>query len=391
MTLGYVSDVKATISVRHYPSTTPRRKPWLVDIRVPGRKRKREFFPTKNAADVRAEELEIEFHNHGVTAASMPTHHRLDAMEALKILAPFGGTLADAARDFVSRQTFRNQSVTVPDLITRHIEAKAKANRSEEYLRDLRSRLIPFGLAFEEHLATDITQEGVQQYIDSLSVGPVSKNNVLRMLRNLFAVAIKLEKAQSNPVDGVDNLKTVSKPVSILTPEELKTWLANAPENLVAPLAIQAFAGLRTAEVLRLDWREVRIDRGHIEITAENAKSSRRRLVQITPNLAKWIRPRAQLSGSVVPLVSYREAKTDSWQQSFDRRQSNDLRHSFASYHLALHQDAAKTALELGHSTPTILFQHYRELVTQEDAKSYFAIEPEPNGIVDISEAREVA
>ena len=55
----------------------------------------------------------------------------------------------------------------------------------------------------------------------------------------------------------------------------------------------------------------------------------------------------------------------------------NALRHSFASYRLAEIQDAAKVALEMG-NTPDKLFRHYRELVTPDAAKEWFAILPPP-------------
>jgi hypothetical protein len=53
----------------------------------------------------------------------------------------------------------------------------------------------------------------------------------------------------------------------------------------------------------------------------------------------------------------------------------NALRHSYASYRLALIQDAAKVALEMGNS-PAILFKHYRELVTPDQATGWFEIVP---------------
>ena len=46
------------------------------------------------------------------------------------------------------------------------------------------------------------------------------------------------------------------------------------------------------------------------------------------------------------------------------------------SYHLAEFQSAGKTALEAGH-TEQILFNHYRELVTKEDAAAFWSIVPE--------------
>jgi integrase len=53
---------------------------------------------------------------------------------------------------------------------------------------------------------------------------------------------------------------------------------------------------------------------------------------------------------------------------------ANALRHSFASYHLAHYQDAAKTALQLGHTESGTLFRHYRELVTQQEAAAFWNI-----------------
>ncbi len=56
----------------------------------------------------------------------------------------------------------------------------------------------------------------------------------------------------------------------------------------------------------------------------------------------------------------------------------NALRHSFISYRVALTGDVARTALEAGNS-PKMIFRHYREVVTEEDAKAWFAITP-PDG-----------
>jgi integrase len=54
----------------------------------------------------------------------------------------------------------------------------------------------------------------------------------------------------------------------------------------------------------------------------------------------------------------------------------NCLRHSFASYHLAKYQDAARLSLDMGHTSPKLLFNTYREVVYPEAAQLYFAIVP---------------
>jgi integrase len=129
-----------------------------------------------------------------------------------------------------------------------------------------------------------------------------------------------------------------------------------------------------------LDWKEVDLSSSLIEVTASKAKSARRRFVKIQPNLAKWLQPRAQLSGTVTPfayrvlLESARKAAgIEQWPQ-------NALRHGFASYHLAQFNNAALLALELGHTNSNLVFQHYRQLVKPKQAERYWKIAPAPAG-----------
>lgn len=65
----------------------------------------------------------------------------------------------------------------------------------------------------------------------------------------------------------------------------------------------------------------------------------------------------------------------------------NALRHSYISYRLAIVKDAARVALEAGNS-PDIIFKHYRELVTEEDAQEWFSIVPSEGWLPPESEKR---
>ena len=74
--------------------------------------------------------------------------------------------------------------------------------------------------------------------------------------------------------------------VAFYTPKELRALLNAADETLGPLLAIDGLAGLRTAELLRLDWADVWLVPGHIEVTAGKSKTRQRRLVEIGPVLA---------------------------------------------------------------------------------------------------------
>jgi integrase len=138
-------------------------------------------------------------------------------------------------------------------------------------------------------------------------------------------------------------------------------------------LAIGAFAGLRTAELHRLDWSEIDLDRGFITVAASKAKTRRRRLVPISKNLKLWLKPLRKKSGPVcVHVCAQHAAKTKCEGFAWAK---NGLRHSFISYRLAILHDTARVALEAGNS-PQVIFSSYRELVTPKAAKAWFGIRP---------------
>jgi len=58
------------------------------------------------------------------------------------------------------------------------------------------------------------------------------------------------------------------------------------------------------------------------------------------------------------------------------RNPGNVLRHSFCSYHIALNRDAARTALLLTHTSPVMLYRHYKGRASAADAEKWFAIAP---------------
>ena len=109
-----------------------------------------------------------------------------------------------------------------------------------------------------------------------------------------------------------------------------------------------------------------------------NSKTAQRRLVAIEKNLRAWLSPLVCKSGPVCPPDKpYRRLFTKAFRATGIKRWPvNALRHSFASYHIAHYQDAAKTALQLGHTESATLFRHYYQLVNPKDAQAFWQIFP---------------
>ena len=59
----------------------------------------------------------------------------------------------------------------------------------------------------------------------------------------------------------------------------------------------------------------------------------------------------------------------------FETWNANAMRHSFGSYHYALHEDSMWTSKELGHkANDDVLFEFYRALTTKAQGEKYFSI-----------------
>jgi integrase len=159
--------------------------------------------------------------------------------------------------------------------------------------------------------------------------------------------------------------------------------LAVADVAIIPALAIAAFAGLRLAEVSRLDWREVRLSEKLIVVGAENAKTAARRLVPISDNLVAWLSPHAKRFGSVNPCDEQAENVGNALGDRFERAAArakvawkrNGFRHSYISYRVATLKDVPAVALECGNS-PQVIFSNYRALATDAEAKAWFSILP---------------
>jgi hypothetical protein len=112
-------------------------------------------------------------------------------------------------------------------------------------------------------------------------------------------------------------------------------------------------------------------------VAAHKAKTAARRIVPIADNLAKWLTTGPRSGERVWPHSKDRffKAMIRAARNAETPWKHNALRHSFTSYRLAEIQDVNRVALEAGNS-PQMIFRHYRELATPEQARTWFSIAP---------------
>ncbi len=178
--------------------------------------------------------------------------------------------------------------------------------------------------------------------------------------------------------DGMRPEHANTAEVQCYTPKELSTLLEAAEGPQQALIALGGLAGLRTQELLRLDWGDVWRVPGHIEVTASKAKTRQRRLVEICASLAAWLQPFRQFKiGPVWPDIesAYSRAGRHLADQTDVKRKPNALRHSFCSYHFAAHANENLTAQQAGNS-PAMIHLNYKGLATKAEAEKWFCVMP---------------
>lgn len=261
------------------------------------------------------------------------------------------------------------------EFVDARIESASKDKLSGQYVARLKVVLGEIREGLGNIPAASVTPLDCRAFIERWK-GHASQKQARAALSGIFSHAVRMGWALTNPATSLKlATRETDGKVAILSAADAADWLlsvATCAPSCLAGWSIAMFAGLRRSEVERLDWSEVRLDRGHIEVTASKSKTRTRRLVDIQPNLADTLEPLAKKAGSVLP---HSPKNPERWaRKAYGRKlPKNVARHSFVSYHLALFGDLALTELQAGHDRK-VLFQHYRELVTKDEAESYFTI-----------------
>jgi integrase len=397
---------------------------YMVSNYVDKDRRRFDCYHDEAGALAAAEMLAKRLDSRDYTAASMTKEQATEYASAVARLEPFNVTV-DAATGCVAEClktvgdlsnihaavkffAARHKQVTkrpMSDIVAEFLKLKEGRGASARYMKDLRSRLDRFAGDCRKD-ASAVTTADVQSWLDGEKLKPQNYRNFRTVLHTVFEYAVARGFASDNPVQGVERVKVNGGDIAVYSPIEIARLLeaarANSPDFLPC-IAIGAFAGLRSAEIERLEWSDIHLAEKFIVVGADKAKTASRRIVPVHDNLADWLRPYASRQGRVWPgdsvlfykqqplVAAATEVKADSEKsiaaQKAVKWKANALRHSYASYRFAVTNDAGRVAGELGNSA-AVVHRHYRELVKPADAVRWFNVKPEnPANVVPLTAA----
>lgn len=283
---------------------------------------------------------------------------------AREIVEPFGYTVLQAVREWErSKAPYRGKKVD--EVIAELIAAKRREQLSGPYVDRLEDDLKSFSAVVPEEIEK-VHAPDIKRFLNGREVGPRRWNNLRDQVVTLFRFARSeryLPKDRTTEAEDIPKMKLARKTVAMFTPEEFDAVVENTRRVWQPWVLISAFAGIRTFEVLRMDWSSVRWEQKLIDLPPEVTKVNERRIIPMCDALIKSLTQWRDATGPVcTDKVPQREieqivAKVKKDHPNF-RWKHNALRHGYGSYRTALTQNVPQVALEMGNSIPMIK-RHY--------------------------------
>lgn len=343
------------------------------------------FAPTQRELEMFRSVIEQNNHPGGLVGLVADYH------TAQKIL----GSLPDLpamARHYAKTDPSSLKTGIVTEIVEEYLVSRSedKPALSRSYLHLLGVTLRPFAREFKGSLSS-IEAPDLQAWIKLRGEAKTQANakGVIVGFFNWARVHKYLPREARLVTDDLVKIRRDVKGTTELhTPQHLRAALDGIEVQWKPFLAISAFAGVRSAEICRLDWGAVDLKKGTITIAADIAKTRSRRIVPILPALKAWLTPIKGKQGPIAPegyahegrvAVGFQDALSaikDSKGKQIVPTIKNGWRHSFISYRLeTLDSKIAQVAMEAGNSE-SIIFTNYRELTDKPTAKKWFGITP---------------
>ena len=251
---------------------------------------------------------------------------------------------------------------------------------ASRYIGTIRNHLEIFAREFTPRNVSTIQQSEYERYISERGWTPKTQGNFLRSAMTFLNFCKKkgyIPKNNATPVEEIEPPKVRRSTPVILTVEEMANLLSICTRRDLAFITISAFGGGRRAEIQRLRYKDIDLEHRQINLSSEITKTNQRRTLEINDALSEWLAkmPAGEPDHLIVPIEDPLMDLRDKYRERGWAWKANALRHSFCSYHLAKHKNAAMTAELAGNSAEEIR-RSYKALVTPKAADMWFTLTP---------------
>jgi integrase len=270
--------------------------------------------------------------------------------------------------------------IPIGEAISKLLIAKKAANRRERYIKELGFFLRMFARGREDWTLDKFDLETVEAWLAERNYAPSSMASSVGKLSSLFVFAVKRGWQQCNPCDRLEKISIERKPVRILSVEEsekLLRWCEREKPQALAYLVTCLMGCVRPEEACLIDWNCIPDFCDWIRIDASVSKVRQRRIIALEPAAALWLERARELKSRLPASFWSRRYWVNEFRDvlGLEHWDQDLLRHTNASYLLALKEDATHVSHMMGNSPPT-LHRHYKAICSREDAKRFWSILP---------------
>lgn len=339
---------------------------WVVDGRIEGKRRRLEF-DTKAQADKFVREHERGQRTHSDWWLSLETPERVDIINAHGQAKAHGFKMLEAVEGFKSTDRSGLIPMTIGEAVDVGLRERERGGKRHKSILNLRTVWYRFrDWCGADTSVASIDWKQCDRWLEQGGWSGQTLKNYQTILHTLFEDCVKKRARASNPISALSSPSVEVKRPLVLNVAQCEALLRVTLAldcGLLTYVALALFCGIRPAEIGRLAHDAISDDTCEVI-----GKTRRRRIVDLEPAAKRWL-----VKGQPLPLVNIRR-RFDAVKAELDFSWSQDvMRHSFCSYHLAAFENAARTALQAGHSE-AVLFTNYRKVVSKADAKMFWLL-----------------
>ena len=354
------------------------RKKYGISIPRPGATARRVFFDTKKERD---QELNKMLRLAAVEGTAPLTVRASDVqlLRDLREILPPDVDPREAARFWMETRT-PGAECSVREAVRDHLHSLQLRKLSYDHREHVKTALDRMAAVLgADRLVSSVTDKELTAFFHALPFAARTLANNQQYIRSFFKWCVAAGHCVRSPMASHGRIRVDQAEVSFLPVGDVEKFFKAAADlhRPALPLfALSFFAGFRTSQLERVRRADINFEARGITLPAASHKTGRRFYVEGYPdNLWRWLEPVQKMHRlPKVPKSTLIQWRAKAAAEAGIHYPHNGGRHSFCSYHIALHGDASRTASLLTHRGVSMLYQHYRGNAKKADAEKYFSI-----------------
>jgi len=257
------------------------------------------------------------------------------------------------------------------------------------YEKNLNKHWLP---AFGDRRLDTITYSDLMECLSTMAVAPKSRNCILIPMRRILDTAFIDGVIPVNPAGRVRNVKAQKPQPDPFTPEEAELILDHMAskynEQIVNYFEFAFYSGLRTSELIELQWADIEEDvaiirRARVEGVSKATKTSQVRIIELNARAKEALlrqKSHTKLTGKHVflnpftnePWNDQRSQAKIYWQPTLTKlklhyRTPYQTRHTFATMMLMADANPMWVSRQLGHANMKMTLEVYSKWIDLAD------------------------